>query len=223
MFKKRKKILILMVMIVSIFVLTACNSKDALKFKKEYESLNNTIREKDGKKIRSINIDKNNPMIYKSAGDIINKINNKETFVVYFGFSDCPWCRSILPTLIDVSNNLNIKTIYYVDVKNIRDTLALDENNEVITQTKGSNDYYKLIKLLGNVLSNYTLTDDNGNKIDTGEKRIYAPNIVSVVDGLPTKATTGISERQADGYMKLTDEIINDTYKQIENVMKLVK
>ena len=87
-----KKIIILLVGIMSIFFFAGCNSsttEDALKFKEEYESLNGQTREKDGKEIRTISIPDNNPMIYKEANDIVSLMDNKETFLVYFGFSDC--------------------------------------------------------------------------------------------------------------------------------------
>ena len=198
------------------------NSGDALKFKEEYESLNGTKREKDGKTIRTIKIDKDNPMVYKDASEIVKMINNKETFVVYFGFADCPWCRSILPTLIKVAKDLELDKIYYVDVKEIRDVLELDENGKIKTTTKGSDAYYELLKQLDNVLADYTLMDAEENKIETGEKRIYAPNVVTVVDGKAKKLESGISDKQTDGYMKLTDEISKDMYNKLKNTLKII-
>lgn len=217
----KNKFLIITMLFLTLFTLTACKSykpenTDAKKFKDEYESLNGTKRQKDSKIIRSINISENNPMIYKEAKDIVKMINNKETFVVYFGFADCPWCRSVIPTLIDVANDLELDTIYYVDVKQIRDTITIDENNELITSEKGTDDYYELIKLLDNVLSDYTIKDNDGNSVSAQEKRIYAPNIVSVVDGEAKVLESGISDKQTDGYMELTDEMIEETYKKFK-------
>ncbi len=194
-------------------------SQDSFKFKKEYENLNNTLND-NGQEIREINISKNNPFVYKEASDIVKMIENKETFLVYFGFPTCPWCRSILPTLIDVAKDLKADTIYYVDVKEIRDTIVLDDENHPVTEKEGTNSYYELLKLLGNVLKDYTLKDQEGNSVTIDEKRISAPNIVSVVKGKATSMTTGISEKQTNGYMKLTDEMIHDTYQKLETVIK---
>ncbi len=195
-------------------------SSDAIQFKEEYESLNNTIREKDGQEIRAIEISKDNPFIYKDASQIVTMMDNKETFVVYFGFSDCPWCRSIVPTLIEVAKDLDIDKIYYVDIKTIRDTMVLDDENQPVTEQKGTDAYYELIQRLENVLSDYSLTDQDGNKVLTGEKRISAPNIVSIVKGKAVSMTTGISKQQNNGYMRLTEEMLKESYQKLETVLK---
>lgn len=212
-------------MILVLCITTACTQKkekttDALVFKEEYESLNGTTREKDGKTIRSIDIAKDNPMVYAEAKDIVKKINKKESFIVYFGFSDCPWCRSILPTLLEVADDYDVEEIYYVNVKEIRDTMKIDENGDVVTDIKGTDDYYKLLELLDSVLETYALVDDEGNKVDTGEKRIYAPNIVSVVKGKVRSLESGVSDKQTDGYMKLTSKIKKDSYQKLEVLVK---
>lgn len=220
-----KKIIILLLGIISIFIFTGCNSsttEDALKFKEEYESLNGQAREKDGKEIRTISIPDNNPMIYKEANDIVSLMDNKETFLVYFGFSDCPWCRSVIPYLIEEAKNNNIKKIYYVDVKEIRDVLSISEEGKVIIDKEGTEGYYNLLKKLDNVLSDYNLVDSEGNKIDTNEKRIYAPNIVVVKDGKAITLTSGISEKQTNGYMELTDEMIEDMKNNFDNIIKIL-
>ena len=218
----KNKLLAVLIAIFSILILTSCVDKnsDAYKFKTEYESLNNT--KVFGKKVRNIKIDDNNPFIYAKASDIVKKIENNETFVVYFGFAKCPWCRSVLPTLIDVAKKENLQTIYYVDVYDIRDTLKQDENKNVVTDKKGSDDYYKLLTYLNDVLDDYELSDENGNKINTNEKRIYAPNVISIVDGKATKMTTGISKKQTDAYMKLTKEMQKETYNDFKCVIKCV-
>ncbi len=223
----KKKVIIIGLIFMSLFTLTACHKgeeklTDAKRFKEEYESLNDIKRKKDGKKIRSITISDDNPFIYKDASDIVDAINNKETFVVYFGFADCPWCRSVIPTLIEVANDLGLDEIYYVDVKDIRDILEINDQGEISTTKKGSADYYKLLELLKPVLEDYKLTDKDNNEIDTNEKRIYAPNIVSVVQGIPTELESGISKKQTDPYMKLTKEMKRETYNKFKCSIKCV-
>ena len=87
-----------------VLIVTGCsfNQSDSKKFKNEYESLNGTKVE--GKSVRKVNIDKNNPFIYSSAEEVAKKIENKETFAVYFGFKECPWCRSVIESLIEDNN-----------------------------------------------------------------------------------------------------------------------
>lgn len=215
------KIFKILVVLFSITLLIGCmKDNDATKFKNEYESLNGqTI---NGKKVRSVSIDSNNPFKYKEAKDIIKMMDNKESFVVYFGFAKCPWCRSVLETLIEVAKDQGLDTIYYVDVLDIRDTLKVDDNNEVVTDKKGTDDYYKLLEYFDNVLSEYKLTDSNNEKVETNEKRIYAPNVVSVVDGEAKELTTGISSKQDDAYMTITKEMKKETYNNFKCIIKCV-
>jgi predicted bacteriocin transport accessory protein len=199
-------------------MLTACGKNDAIKFKEEYEALNGTTS-KSGSKIRELTIDENNPIIYKTADEVVEMIENKETFVVYFGFAACPWCRSVLPTLFKVSNDLGLDKIYYVDVLDIRDTLELDSDNHPITKTKGTDAYYKLLDLLNDVLDDYSMKDADGNPVDTSEKRIYAPNVVAISKGKALQLETGISDDLKDPYSKLTIKIKKYAYKKFDCLM----
>ena len=84
-----KKIISLLLVIVSLFVVTSCESKkeptkEALAFKEDYEKLNGK-ENKSGKVHRTISIDEVNPFVEVSAEDIVKKIANNETFYVYFG------------------------------------------------------------------------------------------------------------------------------------------
>lgn len=226
-----KKILLTIIMCITLITITGCNTveknnkkesrvTDSIKFKEEYESLNN--KDLGYGELRKLNIDEDNPFVYKSPNDIVKLMDNKETFIVYFGFNSCPWCRSIIETLIEVSKDNNIDTIYYVDVKEIRDVMVL-EDDKAITETKGTDGYYKLLEYFDEVLDDYTLNNDDGDIIKTGEKRIYAPNVIVVKDGKPKKLVTGISEKQTKPNMKLTDEIKEDTYNQFKDLFKLIK
>ncbi len=214
----------LLVLLVLLFTFnnTSDINKDSYKFKEEYESLNNKTREKDSKKIREVHIDINNPIKYSSAKDIVKKMDNGDTFVVYFGFNDCPWCRSIIENLIAVAKEKDIDTIYYVDIKDIRDEKVLTDG-KVSTKKEGSKSYMELIKKLDNVLGDYTLIDEENKEISTGEKRIYAPNIVAVVNGKAEELTDGLSSKQDDPYMKLSKEMNNESKKKIECIFKCLE
>lgn len=193
---------------------------DSQRFKNEYESINNKINESNGKKYRNLSISKDNPMVYSTAEEIIKMMNNKETFVVYFGFSTCPWCRSVIETLIDVANDYNLDKIYYVDVKDIRDVIELDDNNNLITTTKGTDAYYKLLDRFGSLLEEYKIKDSDGNNISADEKRIYAPNVANIIKGVPKELTTGISDLQNDAYMDLSDEMKEEIYEKFKCIVK---
>ena len=147
-------------------------------------------------------------------------MENKKTFLVYFGFPTCPWCRSIMSSFLSVLKDNGVEEIYYVNIKDIRDELELDDKKEVKIKKESNEDYKTLLEKFDDVLKEYILKDKKDKEVKTGEKRIYAPNIIAVVDGKPIKLTTGISDKQDDGYSELTDEIKDDMKKLIEEVVK---
>ena len=214
-------VLAAIVLVLNIQRVISNNSQtDGIKFKEEYEKLNGKKNDQ-GKKYREIIIDSKNKMVYKTTEEVLNLIDKKKSFVLYFGFDTCPWCRSVVPTLASISKELN-QEVYYIDVKDIRDTFELDDDNKPKLVKKSSKDYSKLLEKLEPVLEDYTLTDSDNNEIKVGEKRIYAPSIVSVIDGKAKELTTGISDKQTDGYMKLTKEMEKETYNKIKKVLKQV-
>ena len=228
----KKKIIIcvciLLVLLCGIFFITKNkgSNKDAIKFKEDYEAFNNKTNS-SGKNYRSVNIDKNNPFIYKTEDDIVNMINNKETFIVYFGFNTCPWCRSVIEELISVSKDLKVNTIYYVNIRpndeDIRDTITIKEDGSYEKTKEGTSGYNKLLELMDNVLADYSRTDKDGNSVDVHEKRIYAPNVVAVLKGKTIKLDTGISSNQTDAYMTLTADMKKETYDKFKEVLKSIQ
>lgn len=215
-------------LVIIICLFTGCSVKedetlnDSQKFKEEYESLNGEKNENNGKMYRNLEIDEDNNFIYKSAKDIVEMMEDEESFVVYFGFSSCPWCRSVIKPLIDVSSDLGIYPIYYVDVKDIRDTMIINEDNDLEIEKKGTDEYYDLLEKMDNVLEDYTITDKDGKEIKTGEKRIYAPNIVAVIDGDAVQLTDGVSSKQTDGYMEITSDMEEESYDKIKCTIECV-
>ena len=223
-----KKILVIILTLAILVTLTGCTKKeitktDAIKFKEEYESLNGTKNESNGKEYRTISIDEDNPFIYSTAEEISKKIDNKETFIVYFGFKECPWCRSVLEELVAVAKKNNIEKIYYVDVKEIRDVKEINEDGNINTTKEGTEGYNSLIEKMSNVLEDYTLTNENDEKIEVGEKRIYAPNVVAISNGKALQLETGISKKQTDGYQELTEEMKKETYNSFKCLIKCIE
>ena len=115
---KRRSILVIIAVVI-LLIITGCSydkkeeKSDSLRFKEEYESINDEVIEGTDYKVRSLNIPEDNPIVYAEANDIISMMDNNETFVVYFGFNSCPWCRSVLPILLDVASDLKLEKIYY--------------------------------------------------------------------------------------------------------------
>ena len=88
-------------------------------------------------------IDENNPFVYIEVDEVIEKLK-KGTSVIYFGFPECPWCRNLVPVLVDAANELGVDKIYYYNAVKIRDTKELDENGNIITTNKGIKEYQYL-------------------------------------------------------------------------------
>ena len=223
----KKKVFLILILFIGLFV-TGCsaNNKDALKFKEEYEKINGDKTSYSDNKYRTLKIDKNNPYVYSSAKEILEKINNKETFYVYFGSSYCPWCRSVIEKSIESAQKNNIKKIYYVDIWNgfhneiLRDTYKLNDKNEAEKEKDGTKEYYKLLEKFDNLLEDYTLTTDDGEEVKVGEKRIFAPDFIYVENGDAKKITSATSENQKDADAKLTKEILKDEEKSFDNFFK---
>lgn len=160
----KKKALLVLLMILVLISTTACNNyleksnttlQDALKFKIEYESFNG--KKSEYFKYREVIIPENNPFIYSTADEIVKKIEENETFFVYFGDPECPWCRSIIEQATKIATEKNIEKIYYVRIWNgfhneiLRDTYELKSGQPAL-KNNGTNAYYKLLKYFDNVL-----------------------------------------------------------------------
>ena len=217
----KNKLLIILLLFICMFSLTSCKKSDAIIFKNDYESLNGTTNS-NGKEHRTVSIPKNNPFVISSAQEIVEKIENKDSFYVYFGSKLCPWCRSAIEKAIEVANDNGVDKIYYVDIWNdageeiLRDKYTLDDKGTPVKSIEGTDEYYKLLKYLDNVLEDYTYTSE-GQELSYGEKRIYAPNFIYIAKGTPIRMTTGNSPKQTDSREELTEEILKDEEKMFND------
>lgn len=193
---------------------------DIIKFKQEYESLNNTKSE-DNKDYLTLNIKEDNKILYKTGDEIIDILENK-TGVIYFGFNTCPWCRNIITPLLNSAKNNNIKNLYYVDIKDIRSSYKV-EDNKLTKEVLGTKSYYKILELLDKYLEPLILTE-NDEQYDTKEKRLYAPTVVVVKEGEILDLHSGSIDNQEDPYKSL-NEIEQKELESIYNkmFMKLTK
>lgn len=195
-------------------------STDAYKFKQEYEILNGKKNDY-GKTYRTLNISKTNRIKYSTAKEIVEKMDNGESFIVYFGFAKCPWCRSMIENLLDLADKNNTD-IYYVDVLEIRDVKEVKDGE--ITESKAGDKYYlKLLTKMKNVLDNYELQDETGKKYDTDEKRIYAPNVIAVLNGKAEKKVEGISSDLKDPYGEITEKMKKESIGQLKCIFKCME
>ena len=237
--EKSNKIYLVIIIVCSILVVGLCayaiiNHKDieetdAIKFKNEYESLNGVVNENNEKEYMKVEVDSENPIIYKSGQEILDVLEN-ENAIVYFGFSSCPWCRNVVPILLEAAKENNLDKIYYVDILNMRDQYKFSGSIEPELIKKGTDAYYEILKFLDKKLEKYYVTDDSGNMYDTGVKRLYAPTVVAVKDGKALDLHVSTLDSQKDPYVALSDEqkeelkdIYKDLIKQIKDDNKACK
>ena len=205
--------LLMGVISLSVYDMKEKNVSDSLKFKEEYEGFNG--EKNDYFEYRNLSITEKNPIIYSSAEEIVQKIENNETFIVYFGDPECPWCRSVIEQAINSANENGISKIYYVRIWNgfhneiLRDVYELDKESPVL-KVKGSVSYYKLLKYFDKLLQDYTLTNKDNKTIQVNEKRIFAPSFIYVKDGNPLQLVDGISKKQESYNSTLTEEILSE-------------
>ncbi|MBQ4583882.1 MAG: hypothetical protein IJA94_03230 [Bacilli bacterium] len=154
---------------------------DAAKFKEEYESLNGKTYEGSDTKYLDVEISKDNLFQYASLEEVVNILKN-DTALIYFGFAPCPYCRSMVNILNDIATANNLEKVYYVDILNSRDTYEIIDD-QAVKITNGSRYYYELLDIMKDYLSDYAITDSDGNSYPTGVKRLYAPTVVAVKDG----------------------------------------
>ncbi len=215
--KKHLTFIIIIVLVLALciggyFLINKNQNEDALKFKNEYESLNDTIRESDGAKYNNVNIDENNPIKYVTVKETIKLLESKKA-IIYVGASWCPWCRNMLEPMLDVAKKLNIETIYYLNLDDEKSNYEI-QNNELKQINKGSESYYELLDKLKDYLRDYELTDSNGKTYSTGEKRIYMPFFITVKNSGIVEAK-GISRTLEEGetkYSEMTEKQYKDLY-----------
>ena len=217
---KKNKILVITITIIALILLVGGFSllfnqntkmKDSIKFKKEYESLNNTIRESDGALYNNVFIDEENPMKYVSIGKTIDLLDSKRA-VIYIGANWCPWCRNVIPVMFDVAKDLDIDTIYYLNIDNEKSSYEI-QDGELKKINSGSDDYYRLLDKLKRYLKDYILTDSEGNSYNTGEKRIYLPYFLVIKNG-SIVGIQGVSRTLEDGQTKYSD-MTEGQYKEV--------
>lgn len=209
--KKGSILIIMLVFLFSIFIgyeyfqdKKATTSQDALNFEKEYEKLNNRVNSNNNKVYPIVDISSDNPIKYSSYDEIF-QILESGTGVIYLGFPECPWCRNLVPVLLSAAKEVELDTLYYLNISEDRDLLLLDENKDIITEKEGNKKYFELVSKLDQILDEYILTANDGSEVKTGEKRIYLPLVIFVKNGEIVGYHDGTVESQEDPYVALTD------------------
>lgn len=194
---KDKKLLIysiVLALVIVIFVILKLimnnynKLEDGIKFKTEYEALNNSI---------VMNIDEHNPIKYLTFEEV-EKLFEKGTGVIYFGFPACPWCRNIIPVLFDVARENNINTIYYLNPRELK-------NNDF-------DNYSKLLEIL-----NPYLKEEDGKRVFT------VPDVYFIKDGTVVGNHRSTVESQTDPRVSLNEAQIKELSTIYQNLLNKLK
>ena len=186
-----KKVLL----VLCIILLTACGQKEVLvqtdgaKFEQEYEALND--------KGIVVDIDTNAKVKYLELNEVVDFLENK-TGIIYFGFPGCPWCRNILPVLLNVAKDNN-EMVYYFNPRDVRGT-----NNE---------DFNKVMAILDEYL------DVNSD----GEKTLYVPDVYFVKEGNIVGHYLGSVSSQTNPYEALTETQKQELYNIYKDLLDKIK
>lgn len=215
-------IIILIVIICVVFFLFIKSNRvirenelpDNLKFKEQYESLNDK-KDKVGNNYLKVIIAENNPIIYKTDREILDILTN-ETAIIFFGYESDPWSRNVIDPLLQMAKDNGIDKIYYVNIENIRDTYKIVDG-KVEMEKKGTDAYYKILDFLGDKLDTYYIYEKN-KKYNTKSLRLEAATVISVKDGKILGYHNGTINDQSDPYIPLTTkqrEDMLDIYQKI--------
>ena len=215
----KNKLLLVLILFVSIFTIVGCGKSEKKTtgeaFKKDYEEINGTTS-KSGKEHRTITISENNSFVETTAEDVVTKIKNEDSFYVYFGSRLCPWCRSVIEMADKISRENEIDKIYYIDIWDdegneiVRDKYIVNSDNELEKTVEGTDSYKELLEYFKDFLRDYSVTNEAGEEVPTGEKRIYAPNFFYISNGKVVRMVTGKSDKQKDSREELTEEMLKD-------------
>lgn len=226
--KKGSMIIIIIVFLFSIFMgyryfedKKETTSKDAVTFKKEYEALNNRVNPNNNKLYPKISISNDNPIKYSSYDEIFEVLKSG-TGVIYLGFPECPWAHNLVPVMLSAAKEVEIDTIYYLNIKDDRDVLMLNENGDIITEKEGNKKYFELVEKLDSILDNYILTDNDGKSVSTGKKRIYTPLLIFVKNGKIIAHHTDTVDSQTDPYVALNDRQSEELLLKLINYMSKI-
>ena len=202
-------------------------TEDEKKFETEYETLNGTANE-TGVAHKTGNIAKDNNIKYITLEEADKKLS-EGSGVIYFGFASCPWCRNLVPTLLDVAKEEELEEIYYVNLldeegNDLRSKYTLNNKNKPKKEKDASLEYYNILASLSEYLSQYVLYTENGKEIEVPEKRLSAPTVVAVKEGVVLdvyEATVEMTEEDAGAVKVFTKDDKKNAEKAYKELIKI--
>lgn len=184
---KKKKILISSLIIFIILILggIVLYFNDSFHFKLSYEYIN-YVDYNNGKKIK-VSIPFDNRIEYVNEEELIDLLE-RGTGVLYFGYNTCPWCRNVVPVLIDTVKKSNVDNIYYADLHKLDMKLIRS----------------KLYK----ILNSYLRDDEEGKKV------LAVPDVYFIKKG----KIIGHHRGAVDGYNNPYKKMKSREKKELSNI-----
>ncbi|TYR34491.1 hypothetical protein FXV77_15860 [Sphingobacterium phlebotomi] len=163
------------------------SAEDVQHFKKELEDLNE-------KNDIVVSVPDSSRIVIADEDDILQLQNG----IVLFGWPSCPWFRNAVGPLLEFSAEEKA-TIYYLNIKDIRDFKEL-QDDEVVTTEEGSAGYRAILEKFHDILNPYTVLG-----IDS-IKRISSPTVLFIENGKGTHKVVSTVVSHTDSHTTLTPE-----------------
>lgn len=197
-----KKIVALL-LAVALTIGTGCvalaDEEDGLRFQQEYEAENGQLDNSGLYVLPELQLSANEPFEYEDFEDV-EELLTEGTGVLYLGFPRCPWCRSLVPVMIDAWKQSGAQEeIAYFNALDLRDKRSLAEDGSIVVEQEAAPEYDRLVELLYDWLGEYEGLND------PSIKRIYFPTVVFVREGKIEYVHIGTVDAQDRGE-SLTEE-----------------
>jgi len=198
---------LLLFLCIVLILLTACAAdSDAVRFRQENEILNGQVS-RDGENYhKTISIPRRNPFVFVSGYQAYEMLTTPSgSGIIYMGFPECPWCRALIPVLIDAVRESGYRgNVYHYNGLVDRDILRLDDHGEIEVVEPGQPIYHHLVELLFDYLGPYL------GLYDESIKRIYFPTTVFFNDGVITSVHLGTVASHTRGWDYLDEEQLDE-------------
>ena len=174
---------------------TIIYTEDEIKFKNEYEKYNGMDSD-DNSLLKSIEINSDNNVKYINNSELLSVLT-EGTNIIYFGWADNNWCRTVVPILTQLIRYNNIETLYYYDFKSLKDGYLNNDEESV-------NLYNEILNIIGNDINTYY--------DDTDSKKIQAPTVVFIKNG----EYIGLHSMTVDTQENPSDELNSEEISQLK-------
>lgn len=192
---------------------------DALKFKAEHEVMNGQMN-LDGTEVYAVlDIPEDNPVVYLDEAGVRALFEEGGMEIFYLGFPECPWCRTLIPVLLEAVKASNYDgNIYYYNALLDRDSKYLDDDGNIVTEEEGTELYHYMLDKLHDHLWAYAGLEDET------VKRIYFPSVAFIKDGKVVSLHISTVSTQVVASEPLTEEqhaeLLNTLVAQIASIQQ---